>query len=252
MNGLTYCKPTGLVLSGKAVGPGVAGGGSSNPYPVIANSRLWLDRNRNVYTDTSGASLAPLDGTIGSWRAVGGAWGTDLLTQPTGASQPIIRSNGIQCDGTDDRLLLPSSISLAGNWTMYVVSSRGGATETIQWANNNGTGILGNFGGSQFYNFPNGTGAFTDAYTALCIRRYRNISGTTGFLKFPGTAEGSHVVSSGLTWDRIFGRTGESNSSGVRFRQLVFVQKTITPDDADDLAIRAKLLELEPGTTDLT
>jgi hypothetical protein len=224
-------------------------------YPTVTSSRLWLDRNANVFSDTAGTTPASINGLIGSWRAVGGAWGTDLFAQSTGSLQPTLRSDGIQSDGVDDTLTSGASIAITGDYTVYFVGSRTSSTHIVNVIGNNSTlaGIVAS--STQTYGIPDsivGTG-INDSATGLVIRRIRR-SGNTLFVKAGVSSELSFSgvgVLGTMTVNQLIGRPGEASNSTARTLQIVMVTKNITPGDSDDLAIRAMLLSLEPGATDL-
>jgi hypothetical protein len=229
-------------------------------YPTVTSSRLWLDRNANVFSDTAGTTPSSINGSIGSWRAVGGAWGTDLLTQATGSQQPTLRTDGIQSDGVDDNLVLPAPIALTGDFTCYWVSSRAANTQPV-------VVLAGNNASSNFSFIkeavPTNLGTFsrddggstshpdTEFNASGSIKRMRR-SGSTVFLKVNGASEASATNSGTATMrNALFADFSTSTSSVARVRQIVLVLDNILDGSADDLAIRARLLSLEPGAVDL-
>lgn len=225
--------------------------------PAVTSSRLWLSRTYGLYVNADGTGGTPaIGGTIGSWRAAGGAWGTDLLTQPTAGNRPTREADGIKSDGIDDTLLLPARISMAGNFTLYFVSDRSNINDKVipvgglhagpgfgdmiaVWD----TGIFYCIGGTNAPNLP-------DTAVDFRIRRVRR-DGTTMTKLKTDTAEANFgLVPETIRWDQVLARNGAGTgftSSASRLSQIVYVEKVITPGDADDLAIIAKLQELEPG-----
>lgn len=226
---------------------------TSDYFPTVTNSRLWLSRDRNLYTDTAGTTPAALNDSIASWRAVGGGWGTDLLTQGTSSQRPVLKSNGIQADGVDDRLAFPSTLTISGDFTLYTVLTKTDDAVQDEYAGdgtaNNYLGWFSNFA----YGFCNGTHSVDVLDTgvsalASSIRRIRR-SGSTWYYKRAGLAEASKAGSSADFPLTMLLRSARTLASNKRFQQFVLVNKLIAPSDADDLAIIAKLQELESGVT---
>jgi hypothetical protein len=226
--------------------------GTGSVFPAISSSRLWLDRNQKVFSDAGGTTPATITGSVGSWQAIGGAWGTDLFAQSNASFQPTLQSDGIQGDGTNDRLTRSSAFAITGDYTFYSVMSRASFPQIIAGLSNstNDAGIV--VYGSQTYSTTDslvGTG-IADTVTGLVIRRCRR-SGNTFYVESGTTAEVSFsgaTVLGNITIDQIIGRGSiiDSSDAAARIRQLVLVNKNITPGDADDQAIIAKLLQLEP------
>lgn len=225
-------------------------------YPTVANSRLWLDRNANVYSDTGGTTPASVDGSIGSWRAVGGGWGTDLVGQATGSRQPTLKSNGIQCDGIDDFMSLPSAISLSGAFTAYAVLNFNGAYNHPLTAF---SGSTGSFGGTIINYNASGLRVFDDSATYIqtltasptgrVLTRIRRDASNNLYFAQTGIAEVARS-STAYTWniDRLLSYPTVFNNSAARVLQLVLVTAdTVTA--GTDAAIQSALIALEPGLT---
>lgn len=238
-------KPNSLVTSRKSIGPSLAGGGASGPvYPTVTNSRLWLDRNRNIFTDTAGTTPAAVNDSIARWDAVGGDWGTDLLTQATSSKRPTLKADGIQCDGVDD--YLDSSIAIGSDFTIYWVGSRTASNQNVFSVieSPSGNGIFKSDDTTHIYVL--GT-PMTYAGTSLDCVRIRRTGGAL-YMKRNGSSEQSVSNSSTMTATSLLGSPvgyGGSNSGG-RMCQFVLVDRCVTPGDADDLAILGKLQLLEP------
>lgn len=94
---------------------------------------------------------------------------------------------------------------------------------------------------------------YVDANNTKVIRRARRV-GDTCYFKVGGAAELSNACVTADTWlyDRVLNRPSNPSASTSRLFQIVVINKAVTHGDADDLAIRSKLLALESGTTDLT
>lgn len=231
-------------------------GNSPSVYPTVTDSRLWLDRNANVYSDTGGTTPASVDGSVGSWRAVGGSWGTDLVTQATGSRQPTLKSDGLQADGVDD--FLTCSVALAGDFTLYFVATRSATNVNAclaSYTGDRGFFVAGDnntiYAATDASTWISKTG-FTGLSTTPFIVRYR-VSGTTLYIKASGHAEQSQagVTVPASTLTRLLYASSVASASGARFRQMVLVNRDLTHGGTDDLAIRAALATLEPGVIDL-
>jgi len=247
----------GPAVASVALG-GVSGNGSS-VYPTVSGSRLWLDRNSNVYSDTAGTTPASVDGSIASWKAVGGAWGADLLTQATGSKRPTLKSNGVQSDGIDDRLILPSTISLAGAYTVYAVYDFTGAYFfATSFSGNDNT-----FGGAVLDVSTTNVRAFRGdasvirsrnagaSFSGLTMIRVRRTAAGNIHIGYSGGGDSASLGALSYTFtleNVIFNGGGvpDFQSSSVRTRQLVLVEgDTVT--SGDDAAIQSALSTLEPG-----
>ena len=236
-------------MSGMSGMSGVAG--QALTLPVVTSSVAWFDRNRNVYSDVAATTPAVTDGTIGAFRSVvEGNWGDYLATQSTGANQPIKKSDGIQ-SLTSDFLTLVSTITLVGDFTIYHCYSKPDDINSGRVLSNGTTanylGWLGNFA----YGFCNSVqGVDTlDGYYGAQIRRTRR-SGTTWYYKRGGQVEASKAGSSAdFPISTLLSDGSNYAHSSDRLLQIVIVNKLITPGDADDLAIIAKLQTLESGVS---
>lgn len=231
--------------------PQMPGSGSASKklYPIVSSSRVWWDRNRNVYSDAAGTTPASIDGTIGAWRAVGEGWGTDLSSQSTAANQPVWKSDGVQSLSSD--FLTFSTITLVGDFTIYTVASKPNDTNSGYYLSDGTTsnylGWLGNFA----YAFCNATHSVDslDGYYGAQIRRVRR-SGSTWHYKRGGVAEASKAGSSAnFPLSAMLTNGAGYMHSTHRLMQVVIVAKLITPGDSDDLAIIAKLQALESGVS---
>lgn len=231
--------------------PQMPGSGSTKVlhYPTVSSSRIWLDRNHYVYQAEDGTNPISAAGqSIASWRAVGGAWGTDLIYNSTAGQRPTWETDGIKTDGSDDRLLFPSTLTISGNFTLYSVLTKVDDASSTQWAGDGTTanylGWLGNFA----YGFCNSTQSVdvldTSESWVKSIRRIRR-SGSTWYYKRTGAAEASKAGSSADFSLTMLLRSSATLSSNRRFHAFVLVNKLITPGDADDLAIIARLIESE-------
>lgn len=226
-------------------------------YPVVTGGYMWLDRHVNVFTDVAGTVPAvPGTDLIASWGSVGGAWNEILLTQPTGSKRPILGVDGIKTDGSDDELVLPAFINISADFTIYWVSNRGHGAVCYALGGNGGAGAFGYIlaKNTDICEMCVNSGASASAgannFSGTAINRLRR-SGTGIHFKNPSDAEGSGTLGTSFAATRIFRAPSSGvNSSSIRFMQLVVVLANIAPDSAADLAIRAKLLELEPTATD--
>lgn len=231
------------------------GDGWASVYPSITNASIWLDRNRNVYSDTAGTAPAIIGGTVGSWRSAGGVWGTSLVTQSNATLQPTLETGGLKSDGIND--YLTCSIALAGDFTIYFVATR--SATSIDACLATYTGDKGFFASSDNNTLYAATDTVTwcakTGYSGFSttpwIIKYR-CSGTTLYWKANGTAEQSQagVAVPAVTLTRLLYATSATSNAGSRFRQMVVVNRSLTDGSADDLAIRTKLLALEPGSVD--
>lgn len=198
---------------------------------------------------------ATITGTIGSWRAVGGSWGSDLLTQATGSLQPTLQSDGIKTDGVDD--YLTSSITLAGDFTLYFVCSRTATNQNICLASYNSDK------GFFVANNNNSVYAATDTvtwyaktglvgFTTTQMLRFR-VSGTDLFWKWTGSAEQTQagVTVPAVTITKILLANGGSTDTNSRLKQMVLVNASLPYNSVDDKAIRTKLMLLETDAPDL-
>ena len=225
-------------------------------YPTVANSRLWLDDTQGLYTDVDGTVPAGENDSIAAWRAVGGDWGEDLAVQEVSSQRPLLTADGIQCDGIDDWMLMENTIDLgSSDFTMYLVASRPGSGTRIMWTGGTGqpNNCVLNDNTGDFY-VLNDLGFFTtaDDWGDLKIMRLRlNTGSATMHYTNPEWGEQSGARAPGsMGWNNLFTRNdttgGVFTGSGARTRALVLVERNLTPGDADDLAIIAKLQELYP------
>lgn len=216
-------------------------------YPTVANSRLWLDRNRNLYSDTGGTTPAVVNDSVASWRSVGGGWGTTLVTQATSSKRPVLKSDGLQSDGVDDKL--DCSLLINGDYTIYFVVSKPNNAVSCGMADYT---IYGYFGGGGNLFCSNGASWSNatnwDGTTTPIIVRFRSGGGNL-YSKAPNFVEQTYVVAAAnATMLSIFtANGGNASHSGCRFMQMVLVDRNLTPGGVDDLAIIAKLQELEVG-----
>ena len=261
MNGLTYYKPSGLVLSGKAVGPGVAGGGRSPPYPTIANSLIWVDRFRSR-TDASGlvqANNGDSVYTISLPVGWGASLGTGLVIQTTSARRPTYLTNGLQSDGTQTIMSLPGIVNLSGAFAVYGVIDFGGAYNQPLGAIFGGLqvtfgGVIGDFNSSGLRCFDNLASPYLQAEsffpTGKIMVRIRRDASNNMYFAATGLAEVAKGSTS-YTWplETIMSRGTASSSyqnALLRYCQGVIVgADTVTA--GTDAAIQAALIAREPG-----
>lgn len=234
----------------------VSGGSSVPAYPTISGSRLWLSRNYGLYSDTSGTAQAVVDGTVASWRAIGDSWGTDLLTQSTSSLQPTLRSNGLQINGTDDYLTLPSPIAFTGAFTVYFVGFRTATSRGLSVCGNATQGIYCEGAGAEKLTVIDSVGTLavdTAVMTSLRMLRIRRTTGGIIHFKEGGVAEKTNAgTSTGtLNIDRVLTTTGISPNSTSRYCQVVLINADIGTGSASDLAVIAKLASLEPTAVSL-
>jgi len=231
-------------------------GANSNPYPTIADSLIWLDRNRNVYSDVAGTTPAAINGTIAAWRAVGYGWGSDLITQATAGNRPTLKSDGIQ-NAVANGYLSWTGITLGAAWTVYTVQLRpSGSDRSIALGDNVLGSMISAWDAVAYFPYQGSflrVSPYTDTTNTLCIRRARRSSTTACHCKVGGSAELNGVCQAADTWffDMVLARSGNASTSASRLRQIVVVNRNLAHDSVDDLAIRAKLLALEPDATDL-
>lgn len=231
-------------------------GGSSSPYPTVANSRLWLSSQYGVYSDTAGATPAAVNDTVGSWRAVGGSWGTDLATQSNATKRPTLKTDGISGDGTDDHLILPSTISVPGAFTCYCVVKKSSISQTsVAIGGNQGTWgppMNYHFSDGALYAYDRNSGslgskAFTTAAGSYLIRLRRNAANAV-FYAATGLAEGASIctLTESYTLAYLLASIGSSSiysTSNSYFKEIVLV-KGDTVTDGGDAEIRARLVTL--------
>jgi hypothetical protein len=225
-------------------------------FPTVSNSRLWLSRDRKIYTDTGGSTPAGIGDSIARWDAVGGSWGTDSFTQSTAGYRPTLQSDGVKSDGSDDFLAPASNINVTGDFTFYWVQSSSSSTHAIGLA---GDGSVSNFdmlgcdhSADLNYVIDTSIGITTNTPDrSYCIRRIRRSSGTL-YYKRPGTAEASAGGATGtIRIGTLLARFGNVvySASTSRFHQFVLVTSNLTPGGADDLAIISALQSLESSVT---
>lgn len=225
-------------------------------YPTVANSRLWLSSQYGVYTDTGGTTPAAINDTVGSWRAVGGSWGTDLATQSNATKRPTLKTDGISGDGTDDHLILPSTISVPGAFTCYAVIKKTNGSQTSVALGGN----LGTWGPPMNYHYSDGnlyaytrdaaevnTKAFTAAAGSYLIRLRRNASNAV-YYAATGLAEGASTgtLTESYTLAYLLASIGSSSiysMNNAYFKEIVLV-KGDTVTDGGDAEIRARLVTL--------
>lgn len=232
-------------------------GNTPPSLPVVTSSRLWLSRTYGLYVNADGTGGTPaIGGTIGSWRAVGGSWGTDLVAQSTAGNRPTRETDGIKGDGTDDHLLLPARITITGPFTLYFVSDRSISDDIVIPVGGIHAGpdfgdCLMMFTRAIFYAIAVANASnVPDAFVDNRIRRVRRDGTTMIKLKTSGAEQDLGFFPEDIRFDAIMYRSGAFaavQSANSRLMQVVLVNKNITPGDADDLAIIAKLQELEPG-----
>jgi hypothetical protein len=251
--GLDLNHPGQVMASSVLGGPALA----VSSYPTVSNSRLWLDRNFGVYSDTAGTTAAAINDGVASWRAVGSGWGTDLVVQATASRRPILKSEGIQGDGIDDRMDLPSTISITGAFTCYLVAEAMAASPiSIALGGNQGT-----WGPPMNYRFSDGSlyaydqnagGVISKAYnttSGLRLIRLRRNASNAMFYAATGLAEGASFGSLAYSYTLAYimasiGSSSIFSTSSMRFRQIVLVAGDAVTDGGDT-DIRTKLLALE-------
>lgn len=119
-------------LSGLSGLSGLIGTGALPPppvtYPVIANSLLWVDRF-NSYSDAGGTVPAVVGDRVHTIRLPEG-WGSSLgsgiISQSTHSYKPDYILAGLKSNLNITQMLLPSSISLSGAFTVWAVVNLNG------------------------------------------------------------------------------------------------------------------------------
>lgn len=240
---------------------------SANIFPTVASSLLWLDRSRGVFTDTAGTTPASIGDTLARWDGATAAWGlgTYNFQQATGGLRFTLRSDGLQDNGSaTSMMLINTNIVMAGDFTCYWISSRTTNTQpVVALAGTNAAAKYGYIKEAISTNL--GVVAKDDGASRRLVdteataspgsvKRVRRLSSGTSYFKAGSVAEVSGALGAGNVTIVAMGMADFSTGTNslARIRQIVLVNKNITPGDADDLAIRAKLLALEPGATDLT
>jgi len=212
--------------------PLVAARAMGNPYPTIANSLLLIDF-ANGCTDANGLTLATDGQAVRTLRLPtgwGASLGDGLLRQETGALRPTWRTDGLQGDGTDDRLQLPATISLSGAYTVWaVVKCTGSVTSVTTLA-----GSVAPFGGAICGINASGMRAFNPdtsynqslAITTTGVRllRIRRDASNNMWFAATGTSEVARSITS-HNWqlDRILFATGAPTQSTHRVQGIMVV-----------------------------
>lgn len=242
-------------------------GAGGDGFPSVSSSLLWLDRNQKVYSDTAGTTPSGIGDTLARWDGVNAAWGlgTYNFQQSTSGLRFTLRSDGLQDNGSaSSTMIINTNIVLTGDFTCYWISSRTANTQpVVALAGTNGSAKFGYVKEAVPTNLgvvAKDDGAavnLTDTEATASpgsIKRVRRLNSGTSFFKAGSVAEVSGALAAGNVTIVAMGMADFSTgtSSSARIRQIVLVNKAITHGDADDLAIRAKLLALEPGATDLT
>lgn len=232
------------------------GGGPA--YPTVANSLLWINRFESK-TDTLG-SVPAVNGnavwTIKLPSGWGASLGDGLVRQDTAGSRITYQANGLQnSSGTRVMNLPGSGISLAGNFTIYTIHRKDDFYRAGIILDNTsaGPGLYAGIGdnyvsGNSKALVGRNDGAtilFDSAYYEKAIKKWSR-SGSNVYFHEPGAAELTDTLSSTITLTRFL----SSMASEYRFHQLVAVGGYLADGAAEDLAIRSKLLALEPDATD--
>lgn len=233
--------------------------------PTVTGSLLWLSSGKSVFSDAGGTTPTAVDGTIARWDPVSAAWGlgTYSFRQSTAGDRPALKSNGVQSASNDHMILDSGTISLTGDftvWLAYLLNDL--ATETVIPISRN-TGAANYFDSFQVNNAGNGAYAMAESTfsqwlqadngtAGLRITRFRR-SGTTVYMKTYG--EAAETTMGGLdgntvTLNALLRRGGNfvaNSSSTARLREVVIASASYDEASASNIAVIAKLQELVPG-----
>lgn len=234
---------------------------NANPYPVVANSLLWIDRFRSA-TDTSGLVLAG-DGdsvrTISLPASWGASLGDGLVRQETSGNRPTYKTNGLQGNATSTIMSLPATVSLSGTFTVYaVIDFNGSYNQPITTIAGNGGsfgGAIANFNAAGMRTFDDSAvylQSLSVAPTGLVMARVRRNAGNNLFFAITGTSDTAKSATD-FAWplNRILSYPGVFNNTSARVRQIVVVgADTVTA--GTDAVIQAALIALETGLTGIS
>lgn len=216
--------------------PFISGGSS---YPSVANSLLLVDF-ANSCTDANGLTLATDGQAVRTLRLLpgwGASLGDGLLRQEAGAFRPTWRADGLQGDGSDDRLTLPATLSLPGAFTVWaVVKCTGSVTSVTTLAGSTAPfdgAICGiNSSGMRAFN-PDASYNQTLAITTTGVRllRIRRTAANAMFFAATGTSETARSSTS-HNWqlDRILYATGAATESAHRVQGIMVVSADAVTD----------------------
>lgn len=225
------------------------GGGSQ--YPSVVGALALIDYDRLSYTDSGNTTRASAGDLIYSVKMPSG-W--DALStggsfqQPTAGLRPTLRSDGAQTNGTTTTMVAPATITLAGDMTMVVVSSRvtTGQLDIPIGRETTSTDCIAVWSDGNCYVQSSISTPFTDNLTGLQIRwTYR--SGSTLYYKRSGAAIQSATNAGTFTLDRLLRFTGDITNTAARQRQLWIMNSAYAPDSAVGLSIISAIQSMYPG-----
>lgn len=234
-------------------------------YPSNPNGVMWLDCNKNVFTDEAGTTPATEGQAIACWRSVGGDWGNNECLQSDADARPTLTSKGVTPDGIDDWMEF-AQIDLSNTWTIYVVGD-GYPESTSGYDNLRILGIRDNYPyegcslsalnyGSSWHSY-----SWISQYQSYLtpthkmpknnwMMRFRRASDWHHFIQCTEETEadiftGTWTDQITYQWKRLFKTYAVTNQSACTFRlkQLVIVAED-TVASGRDAGIRAKLKQL--------